>query len=155
FGGPMKIHELPETMNVSRLQCLPNLRTDLFDLVQQFGLGVFVFNGLLLIRQNVRRAALDAGVEKQQIAFELRNFMGVEPQRRRFHASLAVYIKTSDSAKGRDVLVLLADRFLEDLNLDLIRLFGQILRGHALALIGVERQQKAHGERSGTSQSRV
>ena len=58
---------------------------------------------------------------------------GVEPEAR-------------DSAERRDVLVLLADRPSEDVDLDAACLLGELGGADVLALPGVQSAQEAHGE---------
>ena len=64
-------------------------------------------------------------------------------ERRDPDAAVDVDLEARDAAVGGDVLVLLSDRLLEDVDLDVARLFRQGAGGDVLALVGVQRPQQA------------
>src|SRR5262245_16288334 len=59
-----------------------------------------------------------------------------------------------EAAEGRDVLVLLADRLAEAVDLDVACLLGEILREHRATLVGVKGLQERRGEASRGSEAR-
>ena len=65
------------------------------------------------------------------------------------HAAVRVDLEAGDAAERGDVLVLLADRPLEQVDLDVARLLGEVAGGHVFALVGVQRAQEADRERPG------
>ena len=69
--------------------------------------------------------------------------------------SVAIERHRADPAVGRDVLVLLADRLLEDVYLELARLVGELLGGHELALEGVQAVEQSDGEAARRAEPRV
>ena len=72
-------------------------------------------------------------------------------QRPRLHLAVGQEPEASDPAVGRDVLVLLADRLLQDVDLDLARLLGQ-LAGVDQVLLRVQRLEQGRGEAARRSQ---
>jgi len=62
--------------------------------------------------------------------------------------------KTGDATKCRDVLILLADRFFQQINLDVTGLLRQFLRGHKVSFHSMQRAQQCRGEAPRGSQPR-
>ena len=60
--------------------------------------------------------------------------------------------EAGDPAESRDVLVLLADRLLEDVDLDLARLLGQLAGVDQVLLLRVQRLEQSRGEAAGRPQ---
>ena len=67
-----------------------------------------------------------AGEEQQQVVFQVVERPLADLQRPGLHLAVGQEAEAGDPAEGRDVLVLLADRLLEDVDLDLAGLLGQL-----------------------------
>ncbi len=77
---------------------------------------------------------------------------GRKVERRDVHAAVRLEREARHPAERRDVLILLADRPAEDVDLDAARLLGELGGADVLTLPGVQRTKEADGERAGRSQ---
>ena len=71
------------------------------------------------------------------------------------HAAVAAEAEAAQPAVGGDVLVLLADRLAEALDLDLARLARELLGGHLLAAVDVEGVQESDREAARGAEARA
>ena len=69
-------------------------------------------------------------------------------ERRDVDAAVRVELEARDAAERRDVLILLADRPSEDVDLDAACLLGELGGADVLALPRVQSAQEAHRERA-------
>ena len=99
-------------------------------------------------RQYLAGIALAAGVEQHEIAFELRYDRCRQQQRLHGHAAMALELDQVYAAIGRGILVLLADRLAEPLDLKYAGLVRQRLLGSKDAAMRVKRVDKRDRERA-------
>src|SRR6185437_15040256 len=107
-----------------------------------------LLRALVLILQDLARAAREAREEQQQVILEL-----VERrlrERQRLGANLAglVELEARDAAVGRDVLILLADRAREPIDLELACEAREIAGQQQAALEAVQRLEQRGREAS-------
>ena len=62
--------------------------------------------------------------------------------------AVAAVVLAQQTAVGRDVLVLLADRLVQPVHFNLDRFSRQRFAGHVLLPVGIERVEKPHRERA-------
>jgi hypothetical protein len=107
---------------------------------------VVLLRAVVLVLQDRRGAAGIAGEEKEQVVLEvveglLRDLAGPV-----LDAAVLVEGEGRDPADGGDVLVLLADRLAEPVDLDVAGLLGQLRRRDEVLLVGVERLEERRRE---------
>ena len=86
-------------------------------------------DGLRLLFEHGRRRTLDAGVIDDEIRLEVVDHFVAQRQPLYFDRSVRVKRHGADATVGRDVLVLLADRLLEDVDLELASLSASCSAG--------------------------
>jgi len=76
-------------------------------------------------------------------------------QTNRLHRNVSARLETEDieTAEGRRILILFADRFLEHFNLNVRGLLRQLARGYPLAAVRVESIEQPHGEAARPTES--
>ena len=79
--------------------------------------------------------------------------VGVDFERPGFHFVVGQETEAGDAAIGRDVLVLLADRLAQQVDLDVAGLPRQLLAVDERAVMGVQRPQQRGGEAAGRAQA--
>ena len=98
---------------------------------------VVLFRLFVLIFQDAAGATAVAGKKHHEVVFEIVARLFGDFRRPCFHASVFVEIEASDPAGGGDVLVLLADRFLEAIDFDVAGLFRNFGIGDQMSLVRV------------------
>ena len=109
----------------------------------------------VLLPEDVRGGPGIPGEEQEQVVLEVVERLGGDLQRPGFHLFVRKKTEAGDAAEGGDILVLLADRLLEDLDLDAAGLLGQLLRMDQILLQRVERLQQRRGETPGRPEARA
>ena len=107
----------------------------------------------VLVFQDVRGRAREAGEEQHQIVFQIVQGFRRHLQRRHLHVVVGQKAKTGDAAERRDVLVLLADGLVQQVQLDVAGLLRQLLAGDVVLLHGVQGPQQRGGETARGSES--
>ena len=107
--------------------------------------------GLLL--QDRARFALLVGIDEQNPRFELRLRGGLQGHRFDVDRIIGIEADVVHAAKGRGVLILLADRTPQNVELDLAGFQGELIAAGDTAHVGVEHVQQADRERAGRAHS--
>jgi hypothetical protein len=108
-----------------------------------------------LALEDVVGAALVLGVEEEHPPRELLHGLGGRGHRLDVDRAVGIEADVVHAAERRGILVLLADRLAEQVDLDAARLLGDVLGADDVALVGVEREQHADGERARRPQARA
>ena len=108
-----------------------------------------------LVIENGRGGTAVAREEQKKVLFQFEERRLRDIQRGDFHRLVGMEPEACEAAVGGDVLVLLADRAIEDLDLDPARLLGQLPRGDVTTFETMQCSQKADRERAGGAQSRA
>ena len=90
--------------------------------------------------------AREAGEEEQQVVFEVEQRVDRDLQRLGLDRAVRVEREAGQAAVRGDVLVLLADRLAQPIDLDLAGLLGELARMQQPAPVRVERLQQRGGE---------
>ena len=98
--------------------------------------------------------ALCAGVVDMRIGDELRNVAAVRRQLADIHDPVAGDLQHRQSAERRHVLILLADPFLQHVQLDVTSLLGQGLQRDVVAAIVMERVEQSDEIATGRAEPR-
>ena len=108
-----------------------------------------------LVGEDVTGPALQTCIEQKHPILELlRQRMG-RGKRLDLDMALSVNLHGANTAKGRDVLVLLAHGLAQDLRLDPKGFLSELLGREVLPLEGVQRVQEGHRKTSRAAQARV
>ena len=90
-----------------------------------------------------------------QMVFEIVERAVADVERRDVDLAVFCKLEARQAAESRDVLILFADRLLQNLDLDLAGFFGHHGRIDVFALKGVHRAQQPDGESARRSQARA
>jgi hypothetical protein len=107
-----------------------------------------VLGALALALQDAIGVALLLGVNQHHATAQFLHRLGTDRHRFDVDAVVGIEADVVQAAKGRRVLVLLANRLSEHIDLDAAGLLGEVLRADDLALVRIERLQHAHGQRT-------
>jgi len=141
------VHDLAEQRRLAGLERLATAVAELLDVVQVVDhRRVGLPGALILILQDVARAAREPGEEQQQVILELVERGLVDRERLGADLAGAIELEARDPAVGGDVLVLLADRPAEPVDLDLAGEPREIARQQQAALEAVQRLEQRRGE---------
>ena len=94
---------------------------------------------LVLFLQDRARGAAVAGEEQQQVVLQVVERLGVHLQRHGVDVAVGQELEAGQPPVGGDVLVLLADRLAEQVDLDVARLLGQLSRVDDVLAVRVQR----------------
>src|SRR5216684_3157937 len=146
---PMLMHQRAKLGRLAGLKDRLALQSKLFDemqvgdhvLVAALGFGV-------LILQDRPGTARKAGKEQQQIVFEIK--LGIHRYLQRLYIDAVVRMEgeAGQSAARGDILILLADRLAEAIDLDFASELRQLLRLDLAHPVYIERLQQRRGEAS-------
>src|SRR5687768_2921284 len=129
FVLPMLVHELTEELRFSLDQRLLAAVSELLDEVQvaQHLFVVLLRLGLLVPKDGAGVSG-KAGEKQEQVVLQVEH--GIHAQLERLRGDLVVFVelKAGDAAERGDVLVLLANGFLQQVDLDVARELGQLMR---------------------------
>src|SRR5206468_893501 len=132
---------------ITFLQRLPALPAEL---LHEMEVGDHLAVGFLaprvLLAEDVRGGPGIPGEEQEQVVLEVVERLGGDLQRPDFHLLVGKKTEAGDAAEGGDVLILLADWLLEDIDLDVAGLLGQLLRMNQTLPERVERLQEGSRE---------
>ena len=143
----MLVHELAEARDLPGDERVANRDAELLHPAKTrehrlvAGLGA-----LPLVVEELVGGSRAPGEEHDEPLLELVHGRGGQLERRDVDAAVGVEPEARDSAERRDVLVLLADRPSEDVDLDAACLLGELGGADVLALPRVQGTQEAHGE---------
>ena len=93
------------------------------------------------------------GEEHHQTVFEIIERAVADVERRHIDLTIFGELETGQATESRDVLVLFADRLLQDVDLDFASLFGDHPGIDVLTLEGVHGAQETDGESSRRSET--
>src|SRR5262245_31522397 len=93
---------------------------------------------IVLVLQNCRGRTRITSEEKKQIVLQIKQSLFGNDHRRRHNRAVLLELETSDTAVGRNKLILFADRLLQNIDLDAASLLGQLMRVDDILLVGVE-----------------
>jgi len=148
---PVRVQDLSQPVELPAPERRRQLEGEVLDAVE---LDQAISGLRPLLGEDPVRLAGPAGEVEVEPRAELAHV--VVRERELFDLDLAVppEAEGAQPAVGRDVLVLLADRLAQALDLDLAGLPGQTLGGDLLALVHVERVQQPDGERARRAEAR-
>ena len=116
-------------------------------------LASFCFGRVSWSLQDVGSGARKAGEKHQQIVLQRVARLLLDRQRRGVDRAVPAEREAGDAAESGDVLVLLADRLLQQVDLDVAGLLGEFARMDDVARLGVQRAQQRRGETAGRAES--
>jgi hypothetical protein len=100
----------------------------------------------VLVRQDESGAAREPGEEEQEVVFEVEQRLHRQRQRPRLDGVVGREREAGHAAVGRDVLILLADRLLQPVDLDLAGEVREIRRVEQAPPVRVQGLQQRGGE---------
>jgi hypothetical protein len=106
---------------------------------------------VLLFEDAAGRAAV-AGEEEQEIVLQVVKRLGIDLERGGLDVAVGEELEAGEPAIGGDILVLLPDRLLELLDLDLAGLLGQCLGVDDVLAVGMQGLEDGGGEAAGGPQ---
>ncbi len=144
---PVLVHEAAERVELAGLDRLEALVAELFDVVQVVDHRAIVLAALVvLLLQHLRRRPVEARRHHHQAVLEQVQRVVARLDRPRAHRVVLVELEHRRAAERRDVLVLLADRLLQQIDLDVAGHLGQLARVHEVPLELVQHAQQASAE---------
>ena len=142
---PVLVHQLGEALQIAGLEQRAALEAHRLRPVQVLEHRVVLLvRAAVLVGQQRARAARLAGVEEQEVARHPAQRLRVELERLDGDGVVGIERVRAHAAVRGDVLVLLADRLLEHVDLDLARRLGQLARRQRRVARERERLQQAH-----------
>src|SRR5580700_2431424 len=108
-----------------------------------------------LVGKYGRGVAGNTRIEDEEVRFEFIDDLLPHRDALGLDRPVLVEGERCDASKSADVLVLLADRFLENVYLDSARFFGKLRRWNELTLVRAERVDQRHGECARRTEPRV
>src|ERR1051326_5407979 len=144
---PMLVHERAERAAVAFLERAPTALAELLDVVQFIDhLRIELFGALFLIAQQRPRRAREAGEEEEEVVLEVVERLNADRTRPRLYGAAAMEVEAGDAAVRGDVLVLLADRLAQAVDLDLAGQPRHFARMQQPLAVLVERADERRGE---------
>ena len=132
------------------------LVAELLDAVHALDGRVLVLDDRLgLLLEHRRRRALDAGVVDDEVRLELVDDLVAQREALDLDGAVGLERQRADAAERRDVLVLLADRLLEEIDLELAGLARELLGRDELALERVQAVEQGDREAARRAETRV
>jgi hypothetical protein len=152
---PVGIHQLGEPDQVAGLERLSRVVADLLDEVQVGGHpGVLLLALAVLLLEDRTRRPRVAGEEEEEVVFQVVEGVLVDLQGPGLDPAVGQELEASDAPERGAILVLLADRLLEEIELDAARLFGQLAGMDRVLVQRVQHLEKGRGEAARRSQAR-
>src|SRR5579871_2167766 len=146
----MLVHELAEGDEVAAFQRSLGAEADVLYVVEIVDHGNVVLLGArILIAQQAGRGSCKTREEDQEIVGKRVARVLLKRKRLRFDCAVAAKREAGDAAERRDVLVLLADRLLEEVNLDMTGLLGELAWVNDVAGLRMQRAQQRGGKAAG------
>jgi len=144
---PVNVHQFGEFAQIAGQQSVAAFVSQLLGEMQVIEhLAGIVASSSVLIAQNFRRGARGSGEEEQQAVLEIRQSFRGDLQRLGNNLTIRQKFETGNAAEGRDVLILLADRFFQQIDFDVTSLLRQFLGWNEVSLHSVQGAQKRRGE---------
>ena len=114
--------------------------------------AIVALGALILVLEDFRSRAGKAGEEQEQIVLKRVAGLVVDRERHRFHRAVHAESEAGDPAEGGDVLVLLADRLAELVDLDMAGLLGELARMDDAAGLSMQGAQQRGREAAGRTE---
>src|SRR5664280_815692 len=152
---PVDIHQTAELGQLAVFQGLPAAECELLyevEVVGHFRVGPFAL--VVLLFQNRGCGTRVAGKEQQQVVLQVEQGLFRNGQGPRFHLTIFAEFETGDAAVGCNVLVLLADRLPQNVDLDVTGLLCQLVRVNQVLLVSMQGFQERSCEAAGRTQAR-
>src|SRR5581483_2552828 len=144
---PVLVHEPAEPGYVALLQCRLRPAAEVLCVVQGLDHGaVLAFGPGVLVFQDRRGRAREAGEEEEKVVLEREAGLLVDGEAPGIDGSVLAEGEAGQPAESRDVLVLLADRLAEEVDLDVAGLLGKLARMNDRVAVRVKRAQERGGE---------
>ena len=148
------MHDFGKASQVARLERRFAFVTQLFYAVQVVEHRlVALIAASILIFEDGRRVSRVVRKKQRQIVFQVVQGHRVQPQRCHRDAVVGPEFETCDPAERSDVLVLLADRLSQQIQLNVTGLLRKLLPADVVPFHAVERPQQGGRETSGRSQA--
>ena len=129
FVFPVQVHQLAESASVAIFKGLLRFTANLLDEVEVGDHGqVFKFAACVLNFENLASRSRIACEEEQQVIFEVVQGGPGNLQGPGFHLTVGQEVKTGDTSKCGNVLILLANWLFQNIKLNLAGLAGQFIR---------------------------
>jgi hypothetical protein len=109
----------------------------------------------VLLVQDRRGGAGVSGEEQEKVVFEIEQGLFGDPKGRDGDRAVGGEIEAGDAAVRRDVLILFTDWLLQQVDLDVTGLLGELLWMHHVLAIGVQGLQQGGRETPGRAQPRA
>ena len=135
LGAPTLVQQAAERRQIEAMQHQITTGERVVAQMAQFIQPVFDIAPLL--DQNFGGVALDAGPKHQATGYQPTDTVVTEPQMIDRNALVGIEDDVIEASEGGGILILFADRALENLNLDVTGLFGQLTRRNLVATKGV------------------
>src|SRR5208282_3737961 len=153
---PVLVHEAPETAELSRLQRLLAAQAEGLDVMQVLDHRLVELpRPAVLILEDRSGAARIAGEEEQQIVLEIETRLVGDLERLGIDPAGRIDAEAGDAAIGGDVLVLLADRLAQQVDLDMAGLLRELLRRHEALPVGMQRLEERGREAARGAEART
>ena len=143
----MLVEQLPPGVVVPLLDRLQDAIAEVLDAVEALGHArvvdaLLALHRRVLVGQHLARVALGTGVIDVGVGDEVGDVAAAGAELPHLHLAALGDLQDREPAVGGHVLVLLADPFLQDLELDVAGLLGQRLQRHVVAPVVVERVEQ-------------
>ena len=150
----MLVHQRGEVLGIAVLECRLAAQAEVLHVMQVvYHLRVAALGTRLLLEQYLVGVARVAGEEHEQVFLEVVQRVGRCRERGDTDAAIGAEVVTARSAERGHVLVLLADRTRQSVDLDGAGLLGDVGRRHVLAQRGIDGAQQPDRERTGRAES--
>src|SRR5687768_11231813 len=107
------------------------------------GAFLFLHRGVLIV-EDLSRVALRACVVDVRVRNKLGHVAAARSKGPNLDLTVARDLQDRQTAEGSHVLILLSDPLLQDIELDVTRLFGKLLKRHVVATIVVQCIEKSN-----------
>jgi hypothetical protein len=144
---PLIVHQRPESRGITLHQRVARAEAQRLHLVQVLQHpGVALFTAGLLVGEDAARAAREAGEEQQQVVLQVEQRVHRHLERLGVHGAVGMEREAGHATVGGDVLVLLAHRFAQAVDLDVAGQLGQLARVQQAFPVRVQRLQQRRRE---------
>src|ERR1043166_9975903 len=143
------MHEFTKLHEPAGLQCLEARRPELLDVVEIVEHARVALPGLVVLVLEYRGGvARIAGEEQEKVILQIIQALGIQVERARIDAVVAIELKAGDASERGNILILFSDRLAPPVDFDVGRLLGELARMNQLLAMSIERLQQGGGEAS-------